>query len=327
MENGILAAFTPATADIDVIHQNDGVVDHGTGQHDEGHHGDDGEITAGHGQNEQGAAESHRQDHHDDDRHQEGLKLGSQNKVHQTQGNDQCQQQVFEALHHIGVAAGDGGVVTFGELVGIQNVIDLSSHAGDVAAEGAAGNGDLAGLIHTMDGLGSLNDLDVGHRAQGNVSAHGCGDRHGAQSVQTVSGCAVAADHNIQRDVVDHYGGGGFTGQGRTDSGADGGSGQAILRSSFPLDGDGDLRDLIGNGTADFNGVGQGADLGSQIIRNHGEGGEVIAGDVHADFAAAHHGGHIGSHDGNFAACNILQQHTQVIRDVLAGTVTIMPAG
>ena len=119
MEDGVLPALPPLPALADIVNQDDGRVDHRTSQHDKGHQGDHGQVPPGEGQCEEGPGEGHRQDHHDDDWHDEGLKLRGQHEVHQTHRHHQGQKQVAEALHHILVGAGDLGGVAVGEGVAL----------------------------------------------------------------------------------------------------------------------------------------------------------------------------------------------------------------
>ena len=115
MEDGVHPALPLFPALADIVNQNDGGVDHRAGQHNQSHQGDHGQVPAGEGQGEQRPGEGHGEDHHNDNRHEEGLKLRGQHEVHQSQGHNQGQHQVAEAVHHVLVGAGNLGGVAVGE--------------------------------------------------------------------------------------------------------------------------------------------------------------------------------------------------------------------
>ena len=324
MENGRLAVLAHAPADLDVLHQDDGGVDHRTGQHDDGHQGDHGHVPPGEGQGEQRPGEGHRQDEHDHDGHGKGLKLHGQHEVDQQQGHGQGQPQVAEAVHHVLIGTGGLGGVALGQGVLVQNFVDGLGDGGAVAADGVAGDGHLAGLVVAGDALGGLLHRDIGHGGQGHGAAVGGGDGHGAQGVQADGGGPIALDHHVILLVIDGHLGGGGTGELGTDGGTHSGGGKPILRGGLPLHGHPHLGHLVGQGALHIDGIGQGGDLLGQVVGDHLQGIIVVALDLHADVVAAggahRHGG--GGH-GDLAPGDVLKGRTQIVYDVKGGAVAV----
>ena len=316
MEDGFLARFAAVAALLDVVDEDDGGVDHRACEHDERDERDHREILACERQREERAGESDGEDHHDDDGHEEGLELRGQHEVDEADGDDEREAEVGEILHHLGVAACKLGGVAAGEGIGRENGADALCHGARVAVGGVARDGDLTGLVAARDGLRAHDDADRSDAAERHAAAGGRGDGHGAQGVETLLRAAVAAHDHIDLPVVDGDGGGGRSCQAGAHCRGDAVSGQAVLRAGLTVRRHLDLRHLLGDRGGDIHRAGDRRDLRGEVARDHAQRGVVLARDVDAHAAAAHHCAHVIGRAGELAAGDILRRRAHGVGDV-----------
>ena len=327
MENGLLARLAAVTALLDVVHEDDGGVDHRTGKHDEGDERDHRKVLACERQREERAGKGDGQNHHDDDRHDEGLELRGQHEVHKADGDDERKAEVGEVLHHLRVATGKLGGVAAGEGVAREDGADALGHGARVAVRSVTGDGHLTGLVVARDGLRGHDDADVGNAAERHAAAGRCGDRHGAQGVQTLLRAAVAAHDHVDLLIVDGDGGGGGSGQAGAHRCGDAVGGQAVLRARLTVRGHLDLRHLLGDRGGNVHRAGDRRDLRGEVIRDHLERGVVLARDVDAHAAAAHHRAHVVGRAGDLAAGDVIGRVAQGVGNVGRAAVTLALVG